>query len=113
MVWSDEKQQQFDRLRQREAQGALTEADAKELRALVDELDADEATALRPALERMRTSQEELSAEKQRIEQENEQLAGIIAKQERLLCEAQDSLHHLRTERATLCEEYRAITGRE
>lgn len=112
-MWSDEKQRQFDRLRQREAQGSLSEAEAEALRALVAELDAEEAAALRPAIEQMRVKQEELARERRQVEVENERLAAILAKQERLLSEARQYLDHLRTERAALCEEYRAVTGRQ
>jgi hypothetical protein len=112
-MWDDEKQQQLDTLRQREAEGLLTEAESEVLRALLAELDTEEATALRPAIERMRARQEELSQERERVEQENERLAAILAKQERLLGEARTYLDHLRTERAALREEYRTVTGRQ
>jgi hypothetical protein len=112
-MWTDEKQQRFDQLRQREAQGLLTEAEAEELRTLVAELDAEETAELQPAIERMRATQQELRAESQRIEGRNERLAAIIAREEQLLDEAQAYLNHLRTEQTILSEEYRAITGRQ
>jgi hypothetical protein len=112
-MWDDKKQQQFDTLRQREAEGLLTEAERQILQALLTELDSKEAIALRPAIERMRARQEELTVEKERVEQENERLAAIVAKQERLLGEARDYLDQIRAQRATISEEYRAVTGRE
>jgi hypothetical protein len=112
-MWNDEKQEQFDDLRQREAEGRLTDAEREILQSLLTELDSEEATALHPAIKRMQAKEEELSVEKERVEQENERLAAILAKQERLLGEAQDYLNHLRSERAVLREEYQAVTGRQ
>lgn len=101
-MWSEEKQQQFDELRQREAQGELSQTDAEMLRTLIEELDAEETAALHPSIGQMQTKQEELSLERQQVERENEKLAAILARQQRLLSEAREYLDHLRTERAAL-----------
>jgi hypothetical protein len=111
-MWDNEKRKQFEHLRQCEAEGRLTDAEGEILRGLLTELDAEEATTLHPAIERMRTGHGELTAEKERVDQENERLAKILAKQERLLSEAQDYLNHIRAERAALREEYQTVTGR-
>lgn len=112
-MWDDEKQNKLDQLRLREAQGTMTDAEGEALRVLLADLDAEEAATLGPAIERMRASQRDLSVEREQVDRENERLASILAKQERLLSDAQAYLNHLRAERSVLSEEYRAVTGRQ
>ena len=112
-MWNNEKQQRFDALRLKEAQGILNKWEIQEPQAFFAELEAEETEMFRQGMERMDTQQDSLHAEKAHIKARNKQLAAIVAKQEQLLVEAQAYLTHLRRKRAELRAEYHAATGKE
>ena len=78
-MWNDEKQQRFDALRLKEAQGILNNGEIQELQAFFVELEAEEAETLRKGMERMDARRDSLRAEKTYIKTRNKQLAAIVA----------------------------------
>jgi len=112
-MWNNEKQQRFDALRLKEAQGILNNGEIQELQAFFAELEAEEVETFRQGMERMDARRDSLRAEKAHTKARNKQLAAIVAKQEQLLAEARNYLTHLRRKRAELHAEYHAATGKE
>ena len=112
-MWNDEKQGRFDALRIKEAQGALSNAEAQKLQEFFAELEAEEAKVLRKSMEQMDARLDFLRAEKERVEAKNERLAAIAVEQEHLLADARDYLTHLRRKQGMLRAEYRKATGQE
>ena len=112
-MWNDEKQRRFDALRIKEAQGALSDAEAQKLQEFFAELEAEEAETLRKSMEQMDARLDFLRAEKERVEAKNERLASIVIEQEQLLADARDYLTHLRRRQGTLRTEYRKATGQK
>lgn len=88
MDWNVERQARFDQLRAGELAGTLTVQEEAELAELVTLLEADEARRLTPALGRMRTEQVVLHQQLVALQSENEELAQLLAQQERLVADA-------------------------
>jgi hypothetical protein len=84
MSWTREKQARLDLLRERELTGALPSAEQDELGSLVAEIEADEAATLAPAMAKQREEIGALQRQTQAVQAENEELAKLLAQQERL-----------------------------
>jgi hypothetical protein len=78
MNWSDEKQDRFDALRQRELAGTLTTAERQELDTITATLRKAADDALLPAIARIEREQVELEARLQQRQHENEELAKLL-----------------------------------
>lgn len=113
MRWTEQKARRFRELRQAEAHGLVTDADRKELAALLSDLDADEADALRSAFERMDAEATAMEAKKAALETKARELTRIAEEEERLLSDARAYLERLRQRSAALAADYRRVTGRE
>ena len=94
-MWTDEKQQQFDLLREKEFAGTLTADEHQQLELLFAELDAEEEEMLRPAMERMEQERQQQQAEIARLERQNALQAALLEQQEQLLCRAKAVLQEL------------------
>lgn len=105
-MWDAVKQSRFNALRAAERQGALTESEGAELRALTQELDTLEATYLLPATERVRQEREVL------VEQ-NSKLAELLREQQGYLAEVRALVTDMEARVRRWRQRYVDITGRE
>ncbi len=101
-MWTDEKQQQLDALREKEFAGTLTADEQHQLQQLFAEIEAEEEEMLRPAMERYDQRIAELQHECAKAEARNAALAALAARQQELLAQARASLNSLLTEQATI-----------
>lgn len=85
LMWTDEKQEQLDVLREKEFAGTLTANEQQQLELLFAEMDREEAERLRPALERMEQEHQQDQAEIARLQREKALLATLAAQEEQLL----------------------------
>ncbi len=74
-MWDEQKRERFQTLRQRELDDTLTEAEQAELSQMIQEIEDAEAAYLRPATERLR-------CERERIEEQNRELQGLVQREE-------------------------------
>jgi len=105
-MWTDEKQQQLDALREKEFAGTLTADEQQQLELLFAEMDQEEAERLRPALERMKQEHQQDQAEIERLERKKALLATLAAREEQLLQRARTVLQEVQSEKARLRAEY-------
>lgn len=101
------RQDRLERLRLREAEGALTKEEQAELLCIFTELDAEEAEALKPAQEKS----QKLQAEKATLEETVSQLQDIVTEHKQLLTDARAYLTQLQSKRALLADRYYRLTG--
>jgi predicted nuclease with TOPRIM domain len=111
MYWSNEKQAQFDDLRQRELAGTLSTADQQELESLTAMLTQAADMALLPAIERLQSELVELEARLQQRQDENEELAKLLHQQEQLTAESRQWLRDFDYRHAQIRETYTRLTG--
>ena len=112
MRWIAQKSEQFQALRNAEAQGRLTEAERVALDGLLADLDADEAEALRPVGERLDAKARAMDAEKAELDVKLGELERIAQEEESLLAEARAYVARLRQRSAALAEDFQRVTGR-
>lgn len=110
-MWNENKQQQFDELRQRELAGPLTEEEQRQLAQLLEELDREDEAYLRPAFERSLQRQRELDTEIARKEARNAALAALAERQAQIQARARAQLEALCSEQAALDREYERTMG--
>lgn len=89
-MWTDQKRERFQQLRQRE--NALTEAEQAELVLLVQELEDAEAASLALATER-------LGQEREIVEAKNRKLEVVVCRKETLMRRLRDFLAETQAER--------------
>jgi hypothetical protein len=94
----------LQQLRQRELDGALTEAEQKELQLLVQEIERAEADYLGPATERLRH-------EREGIEAQNRALQALLHRKEALVARLQTVLAESQAEQQAIDEELARILG--
>lgn len=111
MKWSDEKQAQFDELRQRELTGTISDAEQHELEALTNMLTQIADEALLPANERLQRELTELETRLKERQDENEELAKLLHQQEQLTAESRQWLHDFDRRHAQIREKYTRLTG--
>ncbi len=107
------RQCRLDVLKNREAEGTLTQQERSELDAIFAEIDAEEAAALKPAMEKYQAQNVKLLDEKVELETTVAHLQTIVAAQKQLLDDARSYLAQLRVKRAMLAEEYHRVTGHD
>ncbi len=110
-MWTDEKQRQFDALRDKEFDGTLTDDEQPQLDAFFAELEAEEAETLRPAMERMDAEIAELQQQCQTAEARNAALAALAARQQELLGQARVYYRSLLSEQAVINSERERLVG--
>jgi hypothetical protein len=76
-------------LRQREWDGALTEAEQKELQLLVQEIESAEAHYLGPATERLRLEREGIEARNRALQALVHRKEALVARLQTMLAESQ------------------------
>lgn len=101
-MWTDEKQKQFDALREKEFAGTLAKEEQQQLEQFLVELDAEEAKLLRPAMKRMDAEIQQKQAEIARLEKENALRAAIVKQQEQLLQRARAILQEFQNDKERL-----------
>jgi len=106
MEWTEETQQRFDELRQRELAGPLGDVEQGELARLYAALEADEARYLGPTIERMGRAQQAADTELAARQTRNEELATLVQQQEQLIAEARAWLAQFERRRLLLQERY-------
>ena len=105
------RQSRLDTLKNREAEGTLTQEERTELDAIFAELDAEEAVALKPAIEKQQAFINSLLDEEAELETTIAQLQVIVTTQKQLVEDARAYLMQLRTKRAILADKYHTLTG--
>jgi hypothetical protein len=101
-MWTEEKQQQFNALRDKEFADALTDKEQQQLEAFFAKLDAEEAEMLRPALERMAQETQQRKAELNRLQRKYALQKKLYLLKERLLQRGKILLQQLHDEQARL-----------
>ena len=91
-MWNEQKQQQFDDLRDRKLDGSLNAEEQRQLELLSAELDREDEAYLRPAFEHSRERQQSLDAAKAEAEARN---VGLAEQQAQLLTRARAQLEAL------------------
>jgi hypothetical protein len=84
-MWDEAKRQRFRDLRRRELEGALSEAQQRELACLTQELDDLEAAYLAPAIERLQQENTRLQAEAERLTEQRQHLPELLGQKEAYL----------------------------
>lgn len=110
-MWDDAKQKEFNALREREGDNALTEPESQRLAALYAELDEEEWRMLSPGLERQQREIEQLEIEESRLQMQNALLAALHARQGEVLARAHSLLHSLSAEQALIQSEVSHVLG--
>lgn len=110
-MWSEEKQQELDRLRHREQERELTSQEHYALDHLLIELEHEETIMLRPAFERLRQEQAQLRASVAQVRAENAVLSNLADRQAALLTRAKDQVAALLHEHEMLKAEYEQAMG--
>lgn len=111
-MWTDEKQQRLDTLREKEFAGTLSADEHQQLESLFAELDAEEAQVLRPAIKRIERQHQHDQAEIARLQKKKELLAALAEQEELLLQRARSVLQEVQSEKARLRAEYEnALAG--
>ena len=105
-MWIEEKQRQFDALREKEFVGTLTVDEQQELNQFFAELDAEEAKMLRPAMERMEQERIERQSEIADLQQKNALLAKLAEQEEQLLQRARAVMQEVHNEQMRLRADY-------
>ncbi len=105
-MWTDEKQQKLNALREKEFTGTLTADEQRQLDLLFAEMDEEEAEMLRPAMERMEQEHQQDQAEIARLQRKKELLATLAAQEKQLLQRAAAVLQEVQSEKARLRAEY-------
>ncbi|NOT62620.1 MAG: hypothetical protein HOP19_20635 [Acidobacteria bacterium] len=112
-MWTEDKQKQFDALREKECAGTLNADEQAQLDAFFAELNAEEAELLRPAMERMAQERQQQEAEIARLHRQKGLLADLAAQEERLLQRAQAVLQEVQTEKVRIRSEYALALAEE
>lgn len=110
-MWTEEKQQLLDRLREKEFAGTLTSNEQEQLEQLFAEIDQEEAEMLRPAMERMDREIEAGKKEIEALEAENAMVEVILAKREALLARVNEILAQFKAENQALQDEYERVVS--
>ncbi|KYF87191.1 hypothetical protein BE17_40240 [Sorangium cellulosum] len=111
MSWTKDDQSKLDRLRGKELSGTLTEPEQAELAALMARVEAEEAAVLAPEMARLRADVGDLAAELTRVEDENEQLAQLMAQQHALVADTRRFLEEFDRRRASILDGFTRIAG--
>ena len=111
MSWSKESQARLDRLRSNELAGTLTEPEQVELASLMAQVEAEEAQALAPTMSRLRVEVGELSHEIDGLQNENEELARLLAQQQALAADARRFLVEFEQRRASIFDALARFAG--
>lgn len=101
-MWEEQRRSRFQQLRQRQGNGALTEAEQAELALLTQELEAGEAGYLAPTTERLRQERETLEAQ-------NRTLEALALRKEALVRRLRDFLAESQAERRAIDGELAAV----
>ena len=97
-----ESSSRFQQLRQRQREGALTEAEHAELAHLIQQLEAAEASYVTPATERLRE-------ERRTLEAQNGALEALARRKEALVWRLRDFLTEAQDERRAIDSELAAV----
>ncbi|MFN0111451.1 MAG: hypothetical protein ACKVZH_21515 [Blastocatellia bacterium] len=108
-MWTDEKQQLLDTLREKQQ---LTESEKLLLDSLFSEIEAEEEQLLRPAAERSERRISELQKECDEKDVRNNALAALTIKQQELLVQARTYLNNLMSEQAVINAERERLLGK-
>lgn len=110
-MWDAAKQDEFDELRHREQESALTDEERKTLEQLLYEMDQEEWRALGPELERLRQEQGQLQLQCSSTRTQNTVLTAIAERQADLMARAKGQLSILVNEQASLNSELERALG--
>ena len=99
-MWTEEKQQQFDALREKEFAATLTAEEQQQLNQFFAELDAEEAELLRPWMERMEQETQQRKAEFKRLQRKHVLQKKLYLLKERLLLRGKILLQQVHDEQA-------------
>ncbi|MCC6553105.1 MAG: hypothetical protein IT372_08800 [Polyangiaceae bacterium] len=104
MSWTKDRQARLDLLRDKELAGTLTEPEHTELAGLMAQVEAEEAQALAPAMTQLRAEAGELAHELRTVQDENEELARLLAQQQALVADARRFLTEFEQRRASILD---------
>ena len=100
--WTNDDQTRLDHLRARELAGTLTPPEQVELGTLMAQIEAEEAQALAPAMNRLRAEIVEQERQLSTVQDENEELARLLAQQQSLAADARRFLAEFDERRAAI-----------
>ena len=110
-MWDAAKQDEFDELRHRDEESALTDEERRTLEQLLYEMDQEEWRALGPELERLRQERVELQQQCSSTRTQNTVLTAIAERQADLMARAKGQLSILVNEQASLNSELERALG--
>lgn len=110
-MWSEARQGRYERLREKEEQGSLSEAERSELASLKQERCSTEEAAIRKATRRTEETTRALAAQLQRVSAQNQELETLIQEQEAYLAEVHALIADLQERRRNWRERYQRLTG--
>ena len=111
MKWSETKQAQFDKLRQRELAVGLSKSEQAELAQLHKWLTESADEALSPAVDRLEQERDLLRKKLKQRQAENEQLAQLLHQQEELLVDSRRWLTEFDKRQQQISHEFTRLTG--
>ena len=104
MSWTKDSQARLDHLRKKELAGALTDAEQTELADRMAQVEAEEAQALGPAMNRLRAEVAKTERELSALQEQNEELARLLAQQQSLAADARRFLEQFEQRRASILD---------
>jgi Mg2+ and Co2+ transporter CorA len=110
-MWDAAKQEEFDELRHRQQESALTDEERQTLEQFLYELDQEEWRALGPELERLRQERVQLQQQCTGTRTQNAVLTAIAERQADLMARAKGQLTILVNEQAILNSELERALG--
>jgi hypothetical protein len=111
MGWTREKQVRLDLLREKELASPLPSAEQDELGGLFAEIEAEEAAILAVATARQRAEIRAIQERTQAVEAQNEELAKLLAQQERLAADVRRLLADFDRRSASIQEGVARLTA--
>ncbi len=111
MSWTKETQARMDDLRDKELTGTLTSREQAELAGLMAQVEAEEARTLAPAVARLRTEVTDLEEGLAKVQDENKELARVLAQQQSLAADGRRFLAEFDQRHASILDALARFAG--
>ncbi len=111
MSWTNDSQARLNYLRNQELVGTLTEPELVDLAALMAEVEAEEVRVLAPAVERLRAEVHGLEREIAGVQDANEEIARLLARQQALAADGQRFLAEFDQRRASILDGFARLAS--
>ena len=111
MNWNEEIEARLGELRLSELAGQLSEDESAELSALISDIEADETKQLEQTFVQISAEQEALQKKLRKLQQDNSDLAKLLAQQEQLIVDTRKWLAEFERRHIMIRQSYTQLTG--